>query len=146
MSKITWVLVANSAQARIFKNDGDRKVLTELEGLVHTQSRFHGKDITTDRPGRTHESHTKGLHGTEPQTTPKQHEAQTFAKEIGQHIEKASQNGAFDKIYVIATPSFLGLLRQNMGSLTQQRLADELNKDLVSFKPEEIREHLPYVL
>ncbi|MBA3603708.1 MAG: host attachment protein [Parachlamydiaceae bacterium] len=45
---ITWIVVANSATARVFELEKSGNI-KEIETLVHAQSRLHGRDLTTDR-------------------------------------------------------------------------------------------------
>lgn len=145
MKKDTWVVVANSSQARIFKANTNQH-LEELDALVHPEGRLHTSEIIDNNQGETKESHGNGRHPMEPSTQPKKQEAINFAKEILVHLDSARTNGSIDKFYLLASPAFLGLLRQEMPHPLQNIKAGEVDKDVTHMKPDEIREYLPYVL
>ena len=45
-----WVLVADSARARLLQADGPRGDLTEVQSLVHPESRMKDSQLESDRP------------------------------------------------------------------------------------------------
>jgi protein required for attachment to host cells len=145
MKKDTWVLVANSSMAKIFKAEKNR-VLKELEVMEHPESRLHDRDLVTSRPGRTFNSVGASRHAMEPQTSPKEVEFTNFARQISERLNQARAEGLYHKLYVVASPSFLGLLRQILNSSVTQVIAGEVSKDMTQSLPEDIREHLPYAL
>lgn len=136
----TWILVANSTIARIFEVEKNNKLI-ELELLTHPESRLHGRELTSDRPGRGFESAVIGRHAKEPTTPPKKVEFGIFAKHLSDHLETAHKEGKFGKLYLAASPQFLGLLRQEIGSNTAQTIAGEIDKDMTQMEPSEIRKH-----
>jgi protein required for attachment to host cells len=143
--KDTWVIVANSTVARIFKVQKQQD-LVEIETLVHTASRLHARDLVSDQSGRTFDSVGTGRHAIEPTTDPKAVECITFAKEIAHYLHDAHAQGRFDRLYVAAGPSTLGLLRQNFSPAVTKLVQEELNKDIAHLKPAEIINHLPFLL
>lgn len=145
MKKETWLIVANSSLARIFKVE-KKQALVEIEVLEHPESRLQNRDLVSDRPGRDFESMGHARHAIEPQTTPKHQEFASFAKDIAQYLDKARSEGHFNRLYVAASPSFLGLLRQTFGSSTTQLISGEVDKDMTHMKPAEIVNHLPFLL
>lgn len=145
MKKETWVIVANSSHARIFKAAEERS-LEELEALIHPESRLHTGDLISDNQGEAHESVGKGRHPMEPETQPKKQEAIIFAKQVLNHLESARNNGTFERFYIAASPSFLGLLRQELSSPLLGLLAGEVDKDITHMSAADIREYFPYVL
>lgn len=145
MKKETWVVVANSAEARIYrveKNGLDH----EYTSLEHPESRLHDGDLVTSSPGRSFDSVGPGRHKLEPTTSPKQVEFNAFARDLSHHVEHAHADGRLGRFYLIASPSFLGLMRQTLHPSTLKLLAGEIDKDLVQLKPDELREYLPPVL
>lgn len=142
--KNPWVLVANSSFARIYS--GPNSHLEEIETLEHPESRMHGRDLVTDRPGRTFDSVGGGGHGLGSELSPQKNEAEHFAGAIAQHLDHARRIGTFNKLYVIASPSFLGMLRNALHSATRDLVALEVDKDLTSKTPAEIRAYLPFRL
>lgn len=139
----TWVLVADSSRARIFRAEGVEGRLVEVEDLAHPEGRLHETDLTTDLPGRSFDSHGQGRHAMEEDTPPKRHEAITFAKRIGGVLEGARNAGNYDALVIVAEPRFLGLLRDNLSQETIKLVGLQLDKNLVQQAPDAIRERLP---
>lgn len=142
MKKATWIVVANSSLAKIFRLEKNR-ALTELQVLEHPQSRLHDRDLTSSLPGRTFDSVGPGRHAVQAQNDPKHMEFVQFAKQLCQHIESAREKGSFDRLFIAASPAFLGLFRQELSDLTLKLVAGEIDKDMTHMKPDEITKHLP---
>lgn len=137
MKKDTWVIVSNSSLARIFKVEKGQS-LTEVETFIHPASRLRDADLVTDKPGRGEQSAYPSHFGIEPKTTPKEHEIESFAKELAVHLETARTQGLFDRLYLAANPSFLGLLRNEFTSSIQELIIKEVNKDITSLRLDEM--------
>lgn len=142
MKENAWVVVANGSVARIFSGKNSH-TLTELEVLEHPATRIHGRDLVSGKPGRAFDSVGGGRHGLEPKLTPQENEAQHFAAHIANHLEHGRRTNAFSKIYLIASPTFLGLLRHSLDGHIKGMIAFELDKDATAKSPEEIRSYLP---
>ena len=139
----TWVVVADTVRARIFSVEKRRGPLEEIEVLAHPEGRLHERELTSDLPGRSFDSGGQGRHAMESESGPKQEEAIRFAKEVCGTLTSARQSGRFDKLYVVAAPTFLGLLRDSMDAPTRQLVAGEIDKSLARHTPDQIRSHLP---
>lgn len=137
----TWVLVADSSCAKIFKSDSDTDTLIEVADMLHSESRMHEQKVTSDLPG-SNAGEGGSRHGFESQTGIKEHEAVNFAREIDTELETGRNNGQFNQLVVAASPAFLGVLRQNISSNNAKLITHEINKDLVKFSATEIRDHL----
>lgn len=129
--KTSWIVVAESARARIFAVSGAGGKLVEVAGLSHPESRLHDTDLSSDVPGRSFDSHGQGRHGMEQATDPHEREAQAFAVEIARHIDGAMQAGSFDSLVLIAAPKFLGHLRSRISKSAGEMVIGELDKNLV---------------
>lgn len=145
MTQNIWILVANSAIAKIYRASNNN-VLEEIQQLTHPESRLHVRDLVTDRQGRGFESATNGRHPMEPTTSPKETEFINFARDISLHLTNAHNEGKFGKLYIIAAPHFLGLLRDLLKPNMAPLLAGEIDKDITQYDTKKIREHLPEVL
>jgi protein required for attachment to host cells len=142
MSKI-WVLVADSARARLFHADTPTGPLQEMNDLLMPDSRLKEGDLVSDRAGRAYDSAGKGRHAMDPATSAKDMEAHRFAVEIAEILEKQHQASAFNRLVVAAPPGFLGQLRDALSNGVREKVSAELDKDLVQFDSKAIREHLP---
>jgi len=143
MKRETWVIVADNAYARVFKLEKNR-TLKEIETLVHPESRLHERDLVSDRPGRTFESNTVARRSLGQQTPPKKQEAINFAKLVSDYLDTATSNGVIERIYLAASPSFLGLLRQSLNKNTIQLIASEINKEITHLDISEIETFFPF--
>lgn len=143
MKKENWLLVANSSLARIYKLDKNHQ-LTELKVLEHPESRLHNIDLVEDKPGRDFESSGTRRHALEQKTSPKKQEFTIFARLLADYLENARNQGAFDALYIAASPSLLGLLRQSMHANTAKLIKGEVDKDMTLLKPHEIPPLLPF--
>lgn len=144
MKKDTWFLVANTCVAKIYKV-GTKQSLVEVEVLTHPESRLHNQDLVVDKPGRDFESMGNTRHAIEPKVTPKQNEFHIFAKILAGHLEKALEQGLFEKLYLAASPTLLGLLRHELKPHLQKHISGELDKDMTHLKAEEIVEQMPFL-
>jgi protein required for attachment to host cells len=139
----TWIVVADSAHARVFTRTGNHGPLLEQQDIVHPDSQLHDRDLASDRQGRSFDRSKGGArHSMEPATTPHGHAAETFAHEVVALLESARNSGSMDGLALIAPPHFLGLLRQGLSEPTRRLVVKEIHKDLVRHSVKEIVEHL----
>jgi len=138
----TWVIVADRARGRIFSVSKPKGPLTEMEGLVHPESRAHERDLISDRPGRGRGSH-RSL-GTA--NAAHDHEAEDFARELAARLETGRVHGDVANLILIAAPDFLGLMRKSLNGQLSKMVSLEVTKNLTQLRPDEIRSHLPEYL
>ena len=143
--KSTWILVADNTRVRIFTVDTASSPLEEIEDFSHTEGRLHDREITSDLPGRI-KSVAGGGHAFEQPTDPKKHEADSFAHSVAQYLEEGHNAGRFDQLLIVATPSFLGLLRNHLKEEIKKLVCFELDKDITMLSATDIRQHLPQYL
>jgi protein required for attachment to host cells len=138
----TWILAADSTRARIFEmgaREGDDDP-REVDDLMNPDGRLQNREINAEPDGRfygrgeRHQGHSTGH-----KVTPVDHKTELFSKEVGRYLDHARTEHRYEKLYVIAPPEFLGLMRQNMTAETQKLVEDEINKDLSKSGPAEIR-------
>ena len=82
-------------------------------------------------------------HGMEPDTDVRRAEAERFARLLANHLDDGRRRDAFDRLYLVAPPEFLGILRVCLSRETESRLAGSVNKELTQDSPDAIREYLP---
>lgn len=137
----TWILVANSSQAKIFKMLKFPK-MEILKTFFHEESRLHDQDLVSDRPGRAFDSVGVGRHSYESKHDPKEVEIDKFGKILADFLSVAHEGGEFTRLYVAANPSFLGVLRQEMKARLQESIVHEIPKDFTERPTEDIEKHL----
>ncbi len=141
-----WILTADTTRARIFSADKPASQLVEIETLMNPEGRLHEGDLTSDRPGRDRNSSSCSSHDMGHESDAKQEGAIRFAGQVNDAIEAGRIAGKFRKLYVIAAPSFLGLLRKAYSSPTRQLIAAEIDKNLTTQDLANIRKQLPEYL
>jgi len=138
----TWVLVADNSRARFFEAEKAASPLSEMHDLTYPEARLHEGDLVTDRNGRDRNP-GKGAHGVGSDGSAKQEGADRFALMVCNELESARNSGSFRKLYVVAAPAFLGMLRKHQSSALKQLVVGEVDKNLSTKDPATIRKHLP---
>lgn len=125
----TWVVCANGWCAKIFRVVKFPKI-EECEFLEHPESRLRNQDLVSSKSGRTFESMGMSRSAYEQRNEPHHLELEKFAKLLGEHLARARQAQSFSRLYLMASPAFLGLLRPHLDRLTQESLVAEIGKDM----------------
>lgn len=139
------VVVADASRARVFTADKPAGPLNEIETLSNPEARLHEGDLVSDRGGR--ERHGGGSsHGYSTGSVAKEEAVNRFAAEVCRHLEHGRTGNAFARLYVMAAPAFLGLLRKHQSQALRGLISEEISKDLSREGPERIRAQLPQYL
>jgi protein required for attachment to host cells len=135
--RITWVVVADGARARILERKGRGKPLALVDEMSSPDSRRPTRDQGTGKPGRGF-SPISGRH--EFSDPVDWHEAakSEFLRELAERILGLSRENAFDEIILVAPPKALGELRSRLGGQLGRRLKAEINKDLTQLSVHEL--------
>jgi len=142
----TWILVADSAHARIFNAETATSAFTELESMIHPEAQQHEQNLTSDLPGHQAGGSTGSHHAVSSETDPKKYEAIEFARALCKQLAAAHNAQKFHQLIVVAAPAFLGHLRKEMSSNISKVIVLEIDKDIVEQDANSIREHLPTIL
>lgn len=138
----TWIVVADSANARILQPSDNGRELQEIKTLVHPASRAHERELTTDRPGRSFDRFGPGRHAMSEIVSPKQHEAWKLCKALAETIETARSRGEFDRLILVADPPFLGALRKTLSAPTRRLVSHEVDKNIADMEARDIWKRL----
>lgn len=138
-----WVVAADHGRARLFFAPAPTAPLQELEDLVNPAARQRERDLVSDRPGhivkgRDGPTRAVGQHGSH-----KERAADQFAGAVCQRLSQARVADSMGRLYVIAEPKFLGLMRKHMDPATQALVVDEIDKDVTRHSAAELRALLP---
>ena len=113
--------------------------LVEIQDFVNPKGRMEDRELITDAQPRFSGHGGVGKSGARPTSGPGsdrqessavEHETELFAKQIDRYLDQARVKGRFGKLYLVAPPKFLGLLRQNLGKETAKHVVEEIDKDL----------------
>jgi protein required for attachment to host cells len=137
----TWILVADSARARLFSldEDDDDKEWIMTQAFSNPAGAAKGTELMADRPGRSHhaasQNHRSGM---EPHTRPRDVEERHFAHSLARVVDKGVATGTCGRIVLVAPPHFLGLLREELGDQATKRVVTTLSKDFTSMSTQEL--------
>ena len=137
------VIVADASRARILSTRDTPGQLSELEDLVHPESRLREQDLVADGSGSGSDSGGHGKHSMGHEKAAHDRQAEMFAKEICEQIDRQHRREKIHRIYLVAAPAFLGMLRARLSKQCASLVAGEISKNLVTHSLQDIREHLP---
>lgn len=140
-NQITWVVAANGSSAKFFRVVKFPKI-EEFETFEHPESRLRNQDLVTSKPGRSFESTSTSRSAYEAAVDPHHMELEKFARHLGTHLSEARRNNSFSRLYLMAGPSFLGLLRPHLDHATQASIVAEIGKDMTDQHTSNIEAHL----
>ena len=129
------VLVANRATAKVFeaKKNGSYELLETFENEL---GREKNRELMTDAPGQSRISHGRGgtahSYSMTGEKDPHEEVAESFAKYLGEFLDRFRSNNDFKHLVVVAEPKFLGLIRGNMSKQCLQRAQSWVKKDLIN--------------
>jgi len=142
MSRIR-IVVADQAEAIFYDTPSLQEQPEEVAHISDPLAHQHNRDFSSDRPGRSYESFGGQRHAIERENQPRQREAVRFARRISRRLDESRRKGEYDELIVVAGPTFLGLMRQQMSRPTRERVVLEIRKDLVHSPVASLRQHLP---
>lgn len=140
INKTLYVLVADSALAKLYCTETAAGDLEQIECWKNEEGRLKDAEIYTDRPGGN-ETNRSGYH-TYAREKGEDEDDQRFARDLSDFLEKARQQKKFEGLVLVAAPQFLGTLRQNLSKECQDSLEKSIDKDLVHHDKDSISEHL----
>lgn len=143
---ITWVVTADSAKADFFEVDKIGGEFKPVASLTHEEGKKKNQDLISDRPGRAFDSAGLGRHAMSPPMDPREHEAEVFARELGEALELGRTRGSFERLIVLAPPDFLGKLRKTITPAANKLVVESVPKSVVGLGPEEIRKRIKTLL
>lgn len=137
--RTTYVMVADSSQARIFQDDNHLSALTELRTFQHPEGRLQNRELDTDRAGRGQSNGGPGgYHGYDGDKSSHRHETENFAASVAEYLEQERNAGHYEQLVLVAPPQLLGNLRKQLSTDCDRLVTMELNKNLVNERPEAI--------
>jgi len=142
---VTWVLIADGAQARVLENTGPGKGLKQVEGLDWSIEPLQAQDIVTDRPGSKSGGGAHGG-GMSPRTDPVEHRETEFVKSVAATLDRHQQKGDFDRLVIAAAPIALGDLRKAISAGVKKTVVAEINKDLTNLPTAQLDKHFDGII
>lgn len=142
----TWIVAADSSRARVFEIVEPERHLHEIEKFTNPQGRATSRELNSDAQGRYYaQGGGPRAHSATPQVDVVEHETELFSKMLSRYLDKARTQRRYGKLYLIAPPEFLGLMRDNLSKEVRKITAEEINKDLSWFEARDIERFIkPY--
>jgi len=144
--KPIWILAADASRAKIWMASTPSSPLELIHEMASPEGRMHERDLTSDLPGRAFDSSGTGRHTMEQEVGPKKEAVIRFSHELAVVLAQACNRSAFNKLYLMAAPSFLGLLRNCCKETLKQCNVIEVDKDYAAMEACELRSRLPEYL
>ena len=141
----TWILIANASVARLYANHGVKKGLELIKEFSHPESREKSSELVSDRPGHN-QGHGNGHGSFVPATQPKQNEAGRFAQELAKELEQGRANNIYDRIILIASSPFIGLLNSRFSNHVRDLITDSIEKDYTKLAQHELPGRLEHCI
>lgn len=140
----TWILVANSAEAKLLVTDNLR--IGELElirDFIHPESRKKISDLVSDRPG--HYKTDASARSAFEKNDPKAIEVERFALQLTHELKAGLNKNQFKKILIVAPAHFYGLLKKHLHipeSLEEAHISRDYTKYTLQELHESLKKHL----
>jgi protein required for attachment to host cells len=143
---VTWILLADGAQAKVFAHSGPGSGLTPIEELLFEEEPLRAQDIMADRPGRAFSSVGSGRSGYEYPTDPVKAREANFVKHVAEALERKYQQSAFSRLIIVAAPTALGDIRSALSKSVKQAVVAEEPKDLTNMPTAQLEKHFGAML
>lgn len=137
-----WVLVMNSAHARIVrslgwkKGDDDEKAPpAEIERKIDPKQL---QDVMADRPGRSFASFSSRRSAMEYGSDPLAEETRGLIREVIELLEKGQRKGSFRELAIYAEPQVLGELRKMLPKPLQDVVTHEATANYLNLPTQEL--------
>lgn len=138
-----WIIVADSSRARIFEKSSKEELPVEIQDFVNPAGRLDEVSINTDSHGRFFsQGEREQGHTAQPNTTPKEHEAEVFAKTVTNFLNEGRNHHRYAQLHIIAQPKFLGLIRNKLNKEVQKLVVGEVAKDLSTANAQTIEQYV----
>jgi protein required for attachment to host cells len=136
----TWILLADSASARLYQTDEHLRDWAVVREFNHPEGRAKESELVSDKPGRVQQS--RGYRSAmEPPTPRKKVEAERFARLLADVLDQGVVSGAYQRLIVVAAPPFLGELRSALSDRVSDR-ALVIDKDYLHLDPPQVKQRL----
>lgn len=125
-----WILVANRAQARLFRRNKPSEGIEFIQKIDFPEGRLKEREINSDRPGRTFKSADIQRSSYSPDVSATDARAIEFAHHLAKLLDLGRSQNQYERLVLVAAPRMLGLIRNALPSLTLDRVVESWDKDL----------------
>jgi protein required for attachment to host cells len=144
---VTWIVVADGDQAKVFEHDGPGKGLHAVDGLQLEQDHLRARDIMADKPGRASNPSGPGSRAAvDYKTDPVDERERRFVEHLADVLETTRSEGRYQRLVIAAAPAALGDLRPALSDKVRQTILAEMPKDLTNVPTPKLAELLDGVI
>ncbi|WP_251973199.1 host attachment protein [Sphaerotilus microaerophilus] len=141
--KKNWLVVANSARARVLEVEAGLGQFTSVADLVHPQSRIKGVDLGDDRPGHVEgQGHGLGSAAYVARTDPHTREQDRFAREVAACVNDGVANGRCVGVTLVASDPFMGRLKSHLSQQARKLVLRTFEADYTTLHDAELAQRL----
>jgi protein required for attachment to host cells len=140
-----WIVTANAGCAHIFSQQNPSASLEKMGEIINDKSSSLTSETESDRLGQHAASksrHSVGAptqpSGYQPNQTPAEHNTELFARNVSRFLLHGYQDGHFQRLVLIASPEFLGVLRSILDSRLLDVVTIEINKDYTQYSTQKL--------
>ncbi|MHA6323769.1 baeRF12 domain-containing protein [Roseivivax sp. CAU 1753] len=127
----TWVLIADGEKALFLRNDVDAENPDLNVVRLEEQENPSDREQSANRPGRMHDNGV-GQRSALDDTDWHELAKDRFAKDLADILYKQAHKGMFERIVLVAPPSVLGELRNEIHDEVRARVIAEVDKTLTN--------------
>jgi len=142
---VTWIAVADGAQARILATRNGRE-FTVVDELSSPEAHLATRDLVSDRPGRSHESMAPAHHAIEARHDPHALAKHAFLRGVAQRLLAGARDKRYECLVLVAPKRQLGELRGCIDEQVRKKVSAEHGKDLTKLSGAELSRRLAALL
>jgi protein required for attachment to host cells len=143
---VTWILLADGAQAKVFAHSGPGTGLTPIEELIFEEEPLRAREIMSDKPGRSFSSVGTGRSAMEYSSDPVKMREANFVKQVADELERKYQESAFSRLIIAAAPTALGTIRNALSKTVKESIVAEMPKNLTNEPTPRLEKHFDGIL
>jgi len=145
-AKVTWILIADGATAKVFEHTGPGRGLKAVDDLMFEQEPLKAGEIMADRAGRSFSSVGHGRSAMEYSSDPVAVRERKFVEHVAAELDRRHQQHAFERLIIAAAPTALGDLRPALSKRVRDTIMAELPKDLTNLPTPQLTSHFADLL
>jgi protein required for attachment to host cells len=143
MAKAQWIVVANGSRAVCYSRDPRKAswTLAREAEFEHAASRMKASALMTDRPGNVR-GHGNDSTKLVPRADPHRNELEQFARELGAHLHEALKAGRYERLTLVASNPFLGMLVAHLPAAVRRCVDAQLAHDYTQLAQRQLQARL----
>lgn len=139
ISKMTWIITANTNNCRIY--DFQKNKLELIEEIDRPENKLKGKELESDKPGRFQSGITeRGAFA--PHTELEDKQITQFAKELADKLNKAKNRNEFEKLTVVMPAQIEGIFSKHLDKNVKELIERSIQKNIMHLSEKELLEFI----